>query len=348
MLPIAADSFEDPLWEQTYYVIEGETTENGNPVVVDEEPTSGSYHKLMVQDLAGVDIYTEEGLELFNKLANETSLDEAIEIQGNSGWAVQAVESVGKEWGNAQDGPGEPANGTFPGATWFPCAVIIASTWNNELAYAEGVAYGHQENLFGIDCGYAPAMNTHRSPFGGRNFEYYSEDGLIAGIIGGNAVSGIQSTGTSVFIKHAALNDGDTNRGGNTTWANEQAIREIYMKPYEISIKDYNANGVMGSLNRIGMSWYHYGMYVTMLRNEWGWQGMLITDGDGSSGDAYNTPVAMLSVQGSMLARGLYANSRATLAAYGDVTETVYGRYMLHNIMRNCLYQYASTLNNAD
>ena len=343
---IAADSFEEPLWDQTYYVIEGETTEQGNPVVVEEEPTSGNYHKLMAADLAGVDIYTEEGLKLFDMLANETSIDEAVEVQGNSGWQVSAVESVGKAKQKAVDGPGEPGNGQYNGGTWFPCAVIIASTWNSDLAHAEGVAYGHQEKLFGIDCGYAPAMNTHRSPFGGRNFEYYSEDGFIAGVIGGNVVEGIQATGTGVFIKHAALNDGDTNRGGNTTWANEQAIREIYMKPYEISIKDYNANGVMGSLNRIGMSWFHYGMYVSMMRNEWGWQGMLITDGDGGSGDCYNNPQAMLSIQGCMLTISNYATARQAVAAYGDPTDYTYGCYMLHNIMRNCLYQYCSVLNN--
>ncbi|MBR1684113.1 MAG: glycoside hydrolase family 3 C-terminal domain-containing protein [Clostridia bacterium] len=338
-----AESFEDPLWDQTYYVVEGQITDNGNPVVVDSEP-SEAHHVLTVQDLAGVDIYTEEGLKLFDLLANMTTIDEAIEIQGNSGWQVSEIASVGKPAEKSSDGPGEAANGTFPGATWFPCAVSIAATWNTDLARLEGVAYGHQAILAGVGDADAPAMNTHRSPFGGRNFEYYSEDGFIAGEIGGNAIAGIQSTGTSVFTKHAALNDGDTNRGGNTTWANEQAIREIYMLPYEISLKTYNANGVMGSLNRIGMSWFHYGMYKTIMREEWGWQGMLITDGDGGSGDCYNTPVAMLSVQGSMLSRGTYINARSTEAAYGDATEYVYARSMLHNIMRNCLYQYASTL----
>ncbi len=345
---VEVSTLTDPLWEQTYYVIEGETTEAGNPVVVDEEPASGSYHVLSVTDLAGVDIYTDEGLALFDKLANMTTIDEAMEIQGNSGWNVSAVASVGKTAEKSQDGPGEPANGTFAGATWFPCAVMIASTWNDALAKAEGVAYGHQAILAGVGCAYAPAMNMHRSPFGGRNFEYYSEDGVISGNIGGNVVVGMQSTGTNVFIKHCALNDGDTNRGGNTTWANEQAIREIYMMPYEISCKEYNANGIMGSLNRIGMSWFHYGMYKTMMRDEWGWQGMLITDGDGGNGDCYNSPAAMMSIEGCMLSRSLYANSRAAVAAYGDPTDTLYGRYCLHNIMRYCLYQYCSTLNAAE
>ena len=333
-------------WGQTYYVLEDANgtvlDDNGLPTVVAEEPTDGSaYHKLSVDDMTNVPITTTEGKAIWNMLVEETTIEEAIEIQGNAGWNVSAVESVGKLAQKAQDGPGEPANGSYAGATWFPCAVTIAATWNTDLAKAQGIAYGHQSILAGVGCAYAPAMNMHRSPFGGRNFEYYSEDGFISGQIGGNAVAGIESTGTNVFIKHFALNDGDTNRGGNTTWANEQAIREIYLLPYEITCKEYGANGIMGSLNRIGMSWFHYGMYVSILRNEWGWQGFLITDGDGGAGDVYNSPQAMLSVEGAMLTISNYVNATATEAAYGDATATPYGQYTLHQVMLHCLYQYA-------
>ena len=153
-------------------------------------------------------------------------------------------------------------------------------------------------------------------------------------------MAGIQSTGTGVLIKHFALNDGDTNRGGNTTWANEQAIREIYLRTYEIACKEYKANGIMGSLNRIGMSWFHYGMYTTVLRHEWGWEGFLITDGDGADGDVYNSAQAMLSIEGAMLSRGCYINAPSTVAAYGDATSYTYGQVALHNTMRHCLFQY--------
>ncbi len=329
----------DIVWGQTYYVVEGETTDSGLPVVVEEEPSEAS-HKLTIDDMTNVPIDTEEGMAIWDMLASEVTLAEAIEVQGNAGWSVSAIDSVGKPGTTSQDGPGEPGNGQYAGGTWFACATTIAATWNKDLAYSEGVSYGNQCVLFDIQEAYAPAMNTHRSPFGGRNFEYYSEDGYIAGQIGGNAVAGILSTGTSVFIKHMALNDGDTNRGGNTTWANEQAIREIYLVPYEISVKEYDADGIMGSLNRIGMSWFHYGMYKTILRDEWGFEGMLITDGDGAAGDAYNTPQAMMSIGGSMLGISNYINADATAAAYGDPTQYSYTDYMLHNIIRNCLYQY--------
>ena len=346
---IKTSTFTNPKWGQTYYVLEDETgkviaDEDGNFDVLEAAPTDGSkYHKLSIADVTGVNIDTEKGKEIWDKLVEETTLTEAIEIQGNSGWQISPVASVGKAQEKTVDGPGEVANGTVNGATWFPCAVLIAATWNDDLAHDEGVAYGHQAVLSGVSSGYAPAMNIHRSPFGGRNFEYYSEDGFISGHIGGNAVDGMQSTGTKVFIKHFALNDGDTNRGGNTTWANEQAIREIYLKTYEISCKEYFASGIMGSLNRIGMSWFHYGMYTTVLRNEWGWDGMLITDGDGGNGDVYNNSPAMLSIQGAMLNRGCYINAGATVSAFGDTTSYAYGQTMLHNVMRQCLWHYAGT-----
>lgn len=335
-------------WDQTYYVIESSDGTNaldsdGLPQVVDAEPTSGAYHKLGCDDMENVPIDTEAGLAIWTKLAEQASVSEAIELQGNSGWQINGIDSVGMGTQKTVDGPGEPANGTAAGATWFPSAVLIASTWNDELAYAEGTAYGNQCVLFGVGCAYAPAMNMHRSPFGGRNFEYYSEDGFLSGNIGGNAVAGIQSTGTGVFIKHFALNDGDTNRGGNTTWANEQAIREIYLRTYEIACKDYGANGIMGSLNRVGMSWFHYGMYVTMLRDEWGFEGYLITDGDGSDGDVYNSAQAMLSVEGSMLARGIYVNAPSTVAAYGEASDSAYGQYALQQVLLHRLYQYAGS-----
>ena len=342
-LPDGTDvtSLEFPQWEQVYYVVEGETDGDLPIKIVDTKPSSGSFHQLTVADMTGVPIDTDEGKAAWDKLASMTTIDEAIEVQGNSGWKVPEVASVGKPYQKCQDGPGEPANGTRAGNTWFPCAITIAATWNRDLAYAEGVAYGHQAILSGVQGAYAPAMNLHRSPFGGRNFEYYSEDGFISGKMGGSAANGIMSTGTNVFIKHCCMNDGDTNRSGNTCWANEQAIRELYLRPYEISIKEFGANGVMGSLNRIGMTWFHYGMYVTAMRDEWGWEGYLITDGDGNDGDVYNSPQAMLSIQGAILNNGGYINNASTLAAFGDATEYAYGQQCLHDVMRHMLYQYA-------
>jgi len=332
-------------WDKVYYVEEDEEgnpvkDDDGNPVLYDsyDQIASGKYHKFAVTDMIGV-----ENEELWTKLVSEVSLDTAIEVQGYSGWLVKPINEVGKANRLTVDGPGEPGNGGYAGGTWFPCAVLIAATWNVDLARAEGVAYGNQCVLFGIGGAYAPAMNTHRSPFGGRNFEYYSEDGFIAGMIGGNAVAGIQSTGTNVYIKHYALNDNDTNRGGNCTWASEQAIREIYCRPFEISCKKFDADGIMASLNRIGPAWAHTGFYVDMTRTEWGWEGMLITDGDGGDGDCYNNPTFWLMAEGAMLARGTYVNNSRTESVYGTGSyTTAYGQYKLAKVVKHILYQYAS------
>ena len=338
---IVCDELEDPTWDASYYVVDGET-ENGLIKVYDSDP-GGNSHKLSCADMANVPINTPEGLAIWDKLANETSLTEAVEVQGDDGWKVPAVDSVGKESQVANDGPSEANLGKNAGGTFFPCEVSLTSTWNRELVKSVGVAHGHQDILFGVGIAYGPGMNTHRSPFGGRNYEYFSEDGMNAGEIGGSWVAGVQSTGVNVFAKHCGMNDGDTNRGGNTTWVNEQAAREIYMRPFEIAAKRYAMNGIMGSMNRVGLSWFHYGLYQLMLRHDWGWNGFLITDSDGASGDVYNTPQAMLCSEGGMLAFNAYPDDPQTVSAYGNPTDYVFGRYQLHRIMRDCLFQYCGT-----
>lgn len=240
MIPFAAETpdgkavaqMEAPEWGKVYYVAEGQTTESGLPVVTETVP-EGNHHVLSVADMTGVPIDTEEGRAIWEMLTNMTTLDEAIEIQGNCGWMVPAIPSVGKPKQVCVDGPEQC--GSSASATGFPGEPLIAATWNTETAQKMGVAYGHQAVLFNYGCVYTPGMDTHRSPFGGRNHQYYSEDGFIGGQIGGNVVQGIQSTGTSVFVKHLALNDSDTNRDGVLTWANEQAIREVYMRPFSFS-----------------------------------------------------------------------------------------------------------------
>lgn len=285
--------------------------------------------------------------EKWQDLLNQLSLEECINVHGNSGWGTPEVESVGKVSDNVSDGPGEAGNGNVAGGTWWPSAVVIASTWNVELANEEGIAYGHQSILGGYVGAYAPAMNTHRSPFGGRNFEYYSEDGLIAGKIGAQVVRGLQSDGIMVYIKHFVLNDGDTNRNGVLTWASEQAIREIYCRPYEISVKEGGALGIMACLNRIGMSWGHYGLFNNILRDEWGFIGYLITDGVGPGfEDLYNPPSLCLASKVAMLTRDDRVDEETYTVVEGTgATDTLYGQYMLRESMHRLFYQMVATGN---
>ena len=338
-------------WNQVYYVAldaDGETVKDtdGYVKIYDTESAAaaeGTATKLQVDHMGDV---PRTDLTRWDKLTNMLSYKEADDLLGENGWHCYGAESVGKEFGLAVDGPGEAGNAQNADCTWWPCAVIIAATWNTDLAEEEGVAYGHQDLLNNTPYCYAPAMNTHRTPFGGRNFEYYSEDGFIAGVIGGSVVQGLQSTGMHVFIKHYALNDSDTNRGGVNTWASESAIREIYAKPFEIACKYFNADGVMGSLNSMGMAWAHSGFYTTMTRNEWGWIGMLITDGDGSASDVYNNySFWSIGGNGGILGGGDLCNNDTYIDIGEDGSNaTPFVLYRVHHIARNALYQYCHNI----
>lgn len=200
-------------------------------------------------------------------------------------------------------------------------------------------------------------MNTHRTPFGGRNFEYYSEDGFIGGKMGAAEVAGLQSEGIYVYIKHMAMNDNDTNRDGNITWFSEQAAREIMLKDYEICVKEtyvvdddeagtghfetgQGTLGIMASLNRDGISMFHPGMYRTILRNEWGFNGLVVTDGVG--------PYPWVMTPGAGLFGGVEGQlGGSTITTYydyeGDATSTNYGKYLLRQTTKHMLYQVCQT-----
>ena len=348
---LKSDAGNEIKFNAVYYVAldgDGETVKasDGYTEIFDTEAEAsakGAATKLQAVHLAGV---PSDDLDRWDKLANELSFLEADTLFGDNAWHQQNADSVGKVFANSSDGPGEAGNAQKNDNTWWNCACIIAATYNIELAHDEGVAYGHQDILNGTTYAYAPAMNLHRTPFGGRDFEYYSEDGLLSGMIGGSAARGMQDTGIHVFIKHYALNDSDTNRGGVNTWADEMSIRQLYARPYEISTKFFEADGIMGSLNSMGMAWSHSGFYQDMTRDEWGWNGMLITDGDGSGSDQYNNySFWCFGACGGILGTGLLSsNGTYKEVAQDGSNASNYTKYMLHRIARNALYQYSHNL----
>lgn len=130
---------------------------------------------------------------------------------------------------------------------------MMANSWNVDLAHAFGDSIGEMAVEMGVSGWYAPAMNIHRSAFSGRNFEYYSEDGVLSGKMASQAVLGAADHGVYAYLKHFAMNDQEMNRNKMlATWSNEQAIREIYLKPFEIAVKEGGAQGIMSSFNYIG------------------------------------------------------------------------------------------------
>lgn len=244
----------------------------------DEMPATGASNGLTLADLRGVDYDDAQWDSLLDQLTI-SDMDTMIAL---GGYQTSAASSVGKVMTTDCDGPASINNNfTGVGSVGFPSAVMIASTWNKDIALAFGESIGKMADEMGVSGWYAPAMNTHRSAFAGRNFEYYSEDGILSGYMAANAVIGAEEYGVYAYIKHFALNDQETNRTEMLcTWANEQSIREIYLKPFEIAVKDGGAKAVMSSFNYIGTQWAGgtSALCNTVLRDEWGFRGFVLTD----------------------------------------------------------------------
>ena len=250
--------------------------DNGLSVVEDGQLTELGY-KL------GTDYEAEE----WDALLDQLTIDEMLDAVSHGYSHIKAMDSVGKPATTEQDGPSQI--GGFLGAylgisttTGFPSASTNACTWNAELINNLGRAIGREAAGSGINGIYGPSTNIHRSPLNGRNFEYYSEDGFLSGIYAGNYVSGAKDAGTYCFIKHLINNDGEAYiyRDSVYIWETEQALREIYLKPFEIAIKEYGATGVMSSYNRIGSTWSggSEALLKGVLREEWNFCGAVITD----------------------------------------------------------------------
>lgn len=230
-------------------------------------------------------------------LLDEISLDEMKNLIGFGAFrtnAVSGVDSVvGKPLTTDADGPSGFTSFLSESVVYGTCAYqaecVMGSTWNVELAARMGELIG-EEGLAGNEKGdglpysgwYAPAVNIHRSPFAGRNWEYYSEDGLLSGIFAAGVVQGAAQKGVYCYLKHFAVNDQETDReyNGILVWSNEQAMREIYLQPFEIAVKQGGAMGMMTSFNRLGMKWAggSYALLTRVLRDEWGFHGSVVTD----------------------------------------------------------------------
>ncbi len=243
-----------------------------------EYPTWGASNGVELVDLRGLD-YDDE---LWDDLLDELTIDEAVSLVALGGYQTGAIDSIGKYRTNDCDGPASINNNfTGQGSVGFPAAVMIAATWNDDIAYAFGDSIGEMADEMDTSGWYGPAMNIHRSAFAGRNFEYYSEDGVLSGSMAANAIQGAQSHGVYAYMKHFALNDQESNRCDMLcTWTTEQAMREIYLKPFEISVKEGGAQAVMSSFNYIGNRWAGgtSELCETVLRDEWGFEGFVETD----------------------------------------------------------------------
>ena len=244
----------------------------------DVMPTTGAKNGLTMADMRGV-AYDDAKWETF---LDQLSVQDMVTLISVGGYQSTVIDSIGKTQQIDCDGPASINNNfTGKGSIGFTSAVMIASTWNEDIAERFGESIGQMADEMNVSGWYAPAMNTHRSAFAGRNFEYYSEDGFLAGKMAANAVAGAETHGVYSFIKHFALNDQETNRSdGLCTWSTEQAIREIYLKPFEMAVKEGGADAAMSSFNHIGNEYAGAcnELLINVLRGEWGFHGMVLTD----------------------------------------------------------------------
>lgn len=248
---------------------------SGSVVTDTVDPDHGQLNVAMMADLSRDD-------PLWQTLVEQMSVAELDQLVRIGGYSTQAITSIGLPATVDKDGASGISSTLVGGENGMGYAptVVLASSWNKDLAQRFGEAIGEDSLNLGVTVWYAPSVNIHRSPFGGRTFEYYSEDPLVSGDLAAQVVAGARAKGVIATVKHFALNDQETNRMGLATFANEQTIREIYLKPFEIAVRDGGANAVMASMNRLGPRWTggHKGLMTHVLREEWGFSGFAVTD----------------------------------------------------------------------
>ena len=252
----------------------------------DVMPTTGASNGVMLADLAGKD-YDDP---LWSDLLDELTVEDMGTLIAKAGFSTIEIPSIGKVATNEIDGPSGLHSFFNPNMKGYsyPAPTTLACTWNKELAHRLGELIGTEASEVGVNGWYGPAMNIHRSAFSGRNFEYYSEDAQLSGEMAAQTVAAAQERGVYCFLKHFALNDQELNRNNQLcVWANEQAIREIYLKAFELPVKEGHATAAMAAFNYIGHEWAggSSALMKTVLRQEWGFRGMVLTD---AALDGYN------------------------------------------------------------
>ena len=223
-------------------------------------------------------LYRDFDDPMWEDLLDQMSQEEQIR---NTSWGANSLasaSSIAAPGGSISDGPAGVRN--YNGAVAYSSQTLMANTFNQELIYGIGTAFGDEMMVLGCNALYGPGAGIHRCNFSGRNWEYYSEDPILSSIMHDQECLGLTSKGVIVYSKHCFLNDQERNRNGGTVWANEQSIREVFLKPFQFACQSNHCNGIMTSLNRIGTCWAggHKGLMSNVLRKEWGFKGTTITD----------------------------------------------------------------------
>ena len=319
-----SDDYKATYFNETNY----DPTDYNNDA--DEMPTTGAKNGVELKELRGLDYDDSKWEELLDEMS-VADMNTLIEL---GGYETSAIDSIGKVMTYDCDGPASINNNfTGQGSIGFPAAVMIACTWNKDMALAFGQSIGRMANDMDVSGWYAPATNTHRSAFAGRNFEYYSEDGVLAGWMCANAVNGAREWGVYSYVKHFATNDQETNRTGLLcTWLNEQSMREIYLKSFEITFKNSNPGATMVAFNNIGTVPAEAcpELLNDVLRGEWGFRGFAETDYFGGYG--YQDSDRMIR-NGCDLMLATYSTPQSTVTDQTSATSVIAMRQASKNIL---------------
>ena len=294
--------------------------------------TTGAENGILLADLKGL-AYDDPKWESF---LDQFTYEELRMLFSQGGWHSEAIERLGIPTTRMLDGPAGINSMMIPvEAAAYPSEIMVASTWNDDLAYQLGACIGAEAVACDVQVWSAPAMNIHRTAQGGRNFEYYSEDPVLSGKMAAATVRGAQDQGVMVTIKHFAMNNEETNaRSGIYCWANEQAMRELYLRPFEIAVKEGGATGVMSAFTHIGHKWSGANpeLLQDLLRKEWGFTGLVSTDA--ALAGFMNAGLACRSGNDLMLEMGLANSAKVVDKAYAqDPAGVLQGlRSCAHNI----------------
>ena len=279
-------SLERPRLERT----DGEllylyTREDGSPATAEElAGTQGV--KLVANETLILKLGADYDAPEWEQLLTQLTMDEINLITGSAGFGTKEAASVGKPRLLDFDGPSgfnSKITQSTSSTAWtgYPAASVLAQTWNVSLAYGMGFALGAEAKVTGGMTGiYAPTVNLHRTPYNTRNYEAYSEDPVISGYMAANMITGAKNNGLTCWLKHFALSEAGWNPNHVYTWLTEQNLRENYLKPFEIAVKDADANAVMSAFNRVGGvdCVNSYALLTKVLRDEWKFEGAVVTD----------------------------------------------------------------------
>lgn len=263
------------------------TTDDGQPLSLTVQNAEGGLEYNMELFETLIDYDAPEWEDLLNQL----TASELTDLVNVSGFRIDAMDSVGSPARWDYDGPaGFNINsqvGSWEGAatggdTWtaYPCECLLGCSWNKTLLLQMGLSMGAEATLTNLDGWYAPGINLHRTNYTSRNYEYYSEDAVLSGNLAAQVILGAKINGMYCYMKHFVVSESGPNGRDWNTWLTEQNLRENYLKPFEIAVKEGEANAVMSSFNNLGATWTgaNYALLTEILREEWGFEGTVITD----------------------------------------------------------------------